>query len=321
MDFAGGVSLRGSYTTSDRFPSAVMSRPIVSGSGGGSTADMVNILDPLRHETYETESRVAVNPNVRPESAVTQSAGLMWQRGKTHRVRVSLDFADTTKVNEFITLEAQDVMNLESTYPDRVVRATTPPPGTPAAPPRVTTVLVGPANAAQRHSQNWSLAAEYNWRDFAGGTLELRGRWVHFQRYDRQLLPGGPWVDELDAPQGPNAPLRDRVTFGAGWGNPVVGFGVDTHYLGSRQLPRIEQVAQGSDQIDAYWQIDAYAQTDLTRWIPYKSDRFGLTAQLRINNLSNFAFPKYVTNSSGAGVQPYGDWRGRTYSLSLTAEF
>jgi hypothetical protein len=31
--------------------------------------------------------------------------------------------------------------------------------------------------------------------------------------------------------------------------------------------------------------------------------------------------PKYVNEGAGAGVQPYGDWRGRTYSLSLTATF
>ena len=32
-------------------------------------------------------------------------------------------------------------------------------------------------------------------------------------------------------------------------------------------------------------------------------------------------FPKNVFDPSGAGVQPYGDWRGRAYSLSLTATF
>jgi len=245
----------------------------------------------------------------------------VWQGGSTHRFSVSLDFADTTKTNEFIVLEPKDVMNLEDTFPDRVIRNTTPPPDTPAAPLRVTTLLVGPTNATGRHSQNWSLAGEYAWRECAGGTLELRTRWVHFQRYDRQLKAGGPWVDELDAPEGPAAPLRDRVTLGAGWIHPRVGFGIDTHYLGPRTLPLIEQPAQGGDHIDSYWQIDAYAQTDLTRWFQPKSDRFRLTAQIRINNLSNFAFPKYANNSSGAGVQPYGDWRGRVLSVSLIAEF
>jgi hypothetical protein len=187
---------------------------------------------------------------------------------------------------------------------------------------RVTTLLVGPANAARRHSQNWSFAAEYAWRELAGGTLELRTRWVHFQRYDRQLEPGGPVVDELGAPDG-SAPalLRDRLTLGASWTHPLVGFGVDTHYLSPRILPEVEWAGQGGDRIKEYWQVDAYAQTDLTHWVPGKHDRFRLSAQLRVNNLSNFAFPKYANDSSGAGVQPYGDWRGRTYSLSVTAEF
>ncbi|MEJ1971446.1 MAG: hypothetical protein WDM96_02725 [Lacunisphaera sp.] len=218
---------------------------------------------------------------------------MIWQHGKIHRFRASVDFSDTTKTNEFIVLEPQGLMNLEETYPDRVLRNTPPPATTAAAPLRVTTLLVGPANAARRHSQNWSLAAEYAWRECLGGTLELRSRWVHFARYDRQLEPGGPEIDELDAPDG-TAPelLRDRLTFSAGWSRPVAGFGVDTHYLSPRILPAKEWAAQGSDHIEEYWQVDAYAQTDLTRWFPGKHDRFRLTLQARVNNLSNFCVPE-----------------------------
>ncbi len=322
VDFLGGFSFRGSYTTSNRFPTPLMSRPLAVGSGGGSASDLVPITDPLRgNEKYEAEARLVINPNIHPESAATQSAGVVWQHGKTHRLRLSLDFADTTKTNEIIALDTAALMNLEESFPDRVLRTTTPPSG-PATPLRVTTLLTGTTNAAHRHSQNWSFAGEYAWREFAGGTLELRGRWVHFQRYDLQQAPGGPTVDELEAPSGlVSELLRDRLTFGAGWTHPLVGFGVDTHYFSPRILPQKEWAAQGSDRIKEYWQIDAYAQTDLTRWFPGKHDRFRLTLQGRVNNLSNFAFPKYANNSSGAGVQPYGDWRGRTYSLSLTAEF
>ena len=45
----------------------------------------------------------------------------------------------------------------------------------------------------------------------------------------------------------------------------------------------------------------------------------GLRAQARVNNLFESAFPLYANSASG--VQPYGDWRSRTYSLSLTASF
>lgn len=322
VDFAGGLSFRGSYTTSNRFPSPMMSRPLSAGSGGGSASDLVSVTDPLRNdEKYEAEARLVINPNIRPESAATQSAGLVWQRGKTHRVRLSLDFADTTKTNEIVGLDVAGLMNLEEFYPDRVIRTTTPPSG-PATPLRVTTLLTGTTNAAHRHSQNWSFAGEYAWRDVAGGKLELRGRWVHFQRYDLQRAPNSPEVDELDEPDGlvPSL-LRDRLTLGAGWMHPLGGFGADAHYLSPRKLPAKEWAAQGSDRIKEYWQIDVYAQADLTRWLPKPHERFRLTLQARLNNLSNFAFPKYANDVSGAGVQPYGDWRGRTCSLSLTAEF
>ena len=244
----------------------------------------------------------------------------MWQRGKTHRLRASLDFSDTSKTNEIIALNSQDVLNLEALFPDRIVRATTPPAGLPAGPPRVTTVLTGTINAAKRHSQNWNASFDYVWNNCLGGALELRARWVWFQRYDRQLFPNSPVVDELGAPDGAAAGLlRHRLSFGTAWSKKDYGFGVDGHYLSSRVLPAVEWIGQGSDHIKPYWQFDAYAQTDLTRWLPHRDDQFRLNAQLRINNLSGFDFPKYANDSTG--VQPYGDWRGRTYSFSFTASF
>lgn len=320
LDLAGGFSIRGSYTTSNRFPTPIMSRPLAegSGNGGGTGADLTSIFDPLRNERYDIEARVAINPGLRPEAAATQTAGIVWQRGRDRRLRFSLDFADTTKTNEFLTLEPQALLNLEALFPDRVQRTTPAPSG----PPRVTTVLSGAVNAARRHSQNWNTSVDYAWRDFHGGTLELRGRWMWFQRYDRQVFANSPVVDELGSPDG-TAPglLRHRLTLGAGWSGRHHGFGLDGHYLGARILPAAEWPSQGSDHIKAYWQFDAYAQTDLTRWLPWKHERLKLTAQLRVNNLSGFDFPKYANDPSGAGVQPYGDWRGRVYSFSLTAAF
>jgi iron complex outermembrane receptor protein len=323
LDLAGGFSFRGSYTTSNRFPTPIMSQRLGTGSGSGSGSDPTLTFDPLRNESYEIESRVAINPDLRPEAAATQTAGVVWRHGqKTHRFRVSLDFADTRKTNEFKFLDALSILDLESLFPDRVERATTPPADTPATPLRVTSVLTGAVNAARRHSQNWNIAAEYEWRGLLGGTLELRGRWVWFQRYDHQLFANSPAVDELGAPDGLGSGLlRHRVSFSAGWSGPTHGFGIDGHYLGSRILPASQWAGQGSDRIKPYWQIDAYVQTDLTRWLPRKHDKYKLNAQLRVNNLSGFDFPKYVNDPSGAGVQPYGDWRGRTFSFSLTASF
>lgn len=321
MDFAGGLGVRGSFTTSNRFPSPVMSRQVSAGAGDGSGTDLVQIIDPVRQEIYDVESRVVINENVRPESAITQTAGLIFQRGKDHRFRMSVDFADTTKTDEIKALNADEVLALEPVFPNRVIR-NTPAPG--PGPPRVTTVLTGIVNVARRHSQNWNTALDYTWNGFAGGTLDLRGRWVWFQRYDQQFSSNLPEVDELNSPDAVGIDLlRHRLTFGAGWSNRNIGFGIDAHYFGSRRLPEKNWALQGSDRIKAYWQLDAYVRSELTRWLPrpWQSKRFKLQAQLRVNNLSNFEFPKYLGDALGTSLRPYGDWRGRVYSLSLNAAY
>ena len=111
------------------------------------------------------------------------------------------------------------------------------------------------------------------------------------------------------------------MNFGAGWSNRVYGFGVDGHYFHSRILPEQEWAAQGSDHVEPFWQFDGYLQGDLGRWIPWKSPRYGLKGQIRVDNLFGAAPPRYAYDPSGAGVQSYGDWRGRVYSLSATVTF
>ncbi len=85
--------------------------------------------------------------------------------------------------------------------------------------------------------------------------------------------------------------------------------------------PNLNDRPRATSKIKPFWQFDAYLQSDLTRWLPWKTSRFGLRGQVRVNNVLGSNYPKYANDRSGAGVQPYGDWRGRTYSLSLTATF
>jgi hypothetical protein len=72
--------------------------------------------------------------------------------------------------------------------------------------------------------------------------------------------------------------------------------------------------------VDKYWEFDLHAHTDLTQWIPWKNDRYRLRGQLRLNNVFGADFP-FNANNTTYGVQPYGDWRGRMYSVSITANF
>ncbi len=320
-DFADGFSVRGSVTTSNRLPTPQMSRQVFAPSTPGSGIDYEPITDPLRNEKYNVQVIELLNPSLRPEEAVTQTAGVVYQAGKAHRFRAALDYVDTQKVNELVFLGRQDVINLEAVLPERVARAPLAS-NDPHTVGPISSVVTGTTNLARRYSQNWNLSLDYAWSKLFGGTLEAYVRVLYFQSYKVRLLPNSGAVDEIKHPDSA-APdlLRYRANFGTGWFNRTYGFGVDGRYFHARTLPVTEWAMQGSTRIKPYWQLDGYAQVDLRRWLPWQSQRYGLKLQARVNNLFGFDYPKYVNGPSASYEQPYGDWRGRVYSLSLTATF
>jgi iron complex outermembrane receptor protein len=326
IDLAGGFSLRGTIATSNRLLTPYLrgktpaAAPTADAGGGEVTPTL--ITDPLRGgEQYGVSTSDAFNPNLHPEASVTRTIGMIFQRGRIHRFRASVDFADTQKSGELVDLSVDQVLAFESVLPGRVIRAPVAESDTyPVG--RVTSILTGSFNLAHRHSQNWSTSLDYSWTECFGGRLDLYTRWAYFPRYDEQLLPDSPLVDEINHPDTTDTGLlKHRVNFGASWSKPNFGFGLDGHFFSSRALPLIDQASQGSDHIDPFWQFDASVQSDVARWLPWKNEHFGLRAQVRINNIFDAAPPRYAADPTGAGVQSYGDWRRRVYSLSLTATF
>jgi hypothetical protein len=133
------------------------------------------------------------------------------------------------------------------------------------------------------------------------------------------LLAGADVIDELNHPEAATPVLKYRANFGASWSNREMGLGLDGHYFHSRILPLSDRENQGSDRISPYWQFDAFVQGNVGRWFRWLPN--GLRAQVRVNNILGTPYPGYANAGSGAGVQAYGDWRGRVYSLSLTTTF
>jgi hypothetical protein len=322
IDFAGGLSLRGTFATSNRFPPPVFSRRDSGVTGGSGTVTSVNVHDPLRGNQVETvQVSDALNPNLVAEASVTQTLGVLFERGTVQHFRASLEFVDTVTSGEQAYLYATGVLDLEGLFPQRVIRSPAIPGDGYSAGP-ITSILTGNFNLAWRHSYEWTSSLDYTWTRCLGGSLEAYCRLIYFQRYAVELMPDSLPVDELRAPDGSTPGLlKLRMNFGAGWSNHAYGFGVDGHYYHSRVIPEQEWAAQGSDQVAPYWQFDSYLQGDLGRWVPWKSPRYGLRGQLRVDNIFGAAAPKYAEDPSGAGVQSYGDWRGRIYSVSVTVTF
>lgn len=316
-----GLSFRGSASTSSRFPAPQMSR-LVGASGGKesvASVDVRPIYDPVQNDTYNVQQDEFLDPVLDAEGAVTQTAGLVWRRsGDRHRFRAALDFVDTRKTNELVGLDVQTILNLEHLFPERVIRRTEPDDEGKVG--SVKTVITGTINAAWRRSHHWTGSVDYAWTEAFGGTFEAYGRLLCFTRYENRLLAAGPTVDELARPEGASSNLlRYRAKFGASWSGARFGFGVDGHYFHSRILPAVERLAQRRDRIAPYWQGDVFVQGNLGGRLPWAPA--DLRLQVRVNNVFATAYPFYAHAGSGAGVQAYGDWRGRTYSLSLTTTF
>jgi outer membrane receptor protein involved in Fe transport len=319
MKLPAGLTFRGSVSTSSRFPTPQMSRVVVSSSATDAVAsvDLKEAYDPLQKQRYVMQQDEILNPVLEPEAALTQTAGIIFRRGTRHRVRASLDFVDTRKVNELIALDVQTILNLEHLFPERVIRSAEP--GADGRTGDVETVVTGTINSSWRRSHHWSTSLDYAWTECLGGTLEAYSRLLYFSQFQHLLLEGANVVDELKRPEGASPLLRYRSKFGVSWSNRAFGVGVDGHYFHSRVLPENERTEHGRDRIRPFTQFDAFVQADLGRfgsWLPN-----GMRAQVRVNNLFAAPYPRYENHSSGAGVQPYGDWRGRVFSLSLTTTF
>jgi iron complex outermembrane recepter protein len=316
-----GFTFRGSVSTSSRFPTPQMSRTALpTGQGPGTIVggDLKEVFDPLAREVYKVEEQAVINPTLLPEETLTQTAGLVYRTGQTHRLRASIDFVDTRKIAEVVDLDPQDILNLERLFPERVLRFPIIPGEAKSG--QVDSVVTGAINSQWRRSHHWSASVDYGWTEAFGGTLELYGRLLSFTRYQRLLVPGAAVVDELNAPEGASANLlKYRGKFGAGWSNRTFGLGVDGHYYHSRILPLAERLRDSRDRISPYWQFDAFVQCEIGKWIRWAPKN--LRVQARVNNVFATPYPRYETAGSGAGVQAYGDWRGRVYSLSLTTTF
>ena len=320
MNLPAGFALRGSVSTSSRFPTPQMSRLAVTTPTAPGTVvgvDLKPAYDPVQKQTYIVQHDEFVNVALEPEEALTQTAGVIFRTGDEHRFRASLDFVDTRKVNELIGLDVQTILNLEHLFPDRVIRSKEPGPDGRVG--EVLSVITGTINSAWRRSHNWNASFDYAWTKCFGGTLEAYTRLLYYSKYQHLLMTGAGVVDELNHPEAATGLLRYRSKFGASWTNQTYGFGVDGHYFHSRIIPEKEWSEQGRDRIRPFTQFDVFLQGNIGQlfsWLPN-----GLRAQVRVNNVFATPYPRYNLHSSGAGIQPYGDWRGRVYSLSLMTTF
>jgi iron complex outermembrane recepter protein len=252
--------------------SSAASRDTSTGAGPGWWFRRT-LFDPKRGNQEEMiEASDAINPTWNPRPRSPSPSGVLFERGKVQHFRASLEFVDTVTSGEQVYLDAQQVVDLESLFPQRVIgrRAA---PGTPTA--------SGITDRSSREIStwpgatrtNWTASVDYTWTKCLGGAFEAYCRLIDFQRYDVEVLPTSPPVDELNAPRTGSSPASSSSAdeFRGGLVEPRVRLRDRRALLPFRILPEDEWATQGSDEVDPYWQFDAYLQGDLGRWLPWKS--------------------------------------------------
>jgi len=171
-------------------------------AGGSGEVTYVSVNDPLRgNELNETViSSELLNTALRPEYRRHPHPGprLSTRPDPALPRFPSMSPTPANPANSSSSTKVASSAS-QSLFPGRVTRAPRAS-GDPCPVGRVQSILTGTFNLAYRQSQNWTTAVDYAWTECLGGRLDLYGRWLMFQRYDLQILPGGPTVDELSAP-------------------------------------------------------------------------------------------------------------------------
>jgi iron complex outermembrane recepter protein len=167
-----------------------------------------NVLDPKTNTTYPVQTISGGNPNIRPQTSRSDCAGFIWQpRWARQNLRLEADYTNIRQVNAISSLTAQQILNLESSNPDRVTRDAT---------GKVTLIDVSSINLYKRNFESWDFLLDYRINTAEAGTFTFKARetLVLHSKYQYSLF--APMYDVAGYPLESGA-MKKRVNTGLAW--------------------------------------------------------------------------------------------------------
>jgi iron complex outermembrane recepter protein len=167
-----------------------------------------NVLDPKTNTTYPVQTISGGNPNIQPQHSRTDSAGIVWQpRWGKHSLRLEADYSNIRQVNAISTLNAQQILNLESSNPDRVTRDST---------GKVTLIDVSSINLYKRNLEAWDFLLDYRITTAEAGTFTFKARETLTLHSKYQYSLTAPMYDVAGYPLESGA-MKKRFNTGLAW--------------------------------------------------------------------------------------------------------
>lgn len=176
---------------------------------------LLGVTDPKRGNEFPTSFGLwtqSGNPELRPEESESRSAGMVIE--PLDGLRISVDWTRITKTNNIITPEPQDIVDLESDFPERVTRGPAVAGDGFAVGPIIgidTTLL----NIATGLVEAYDVQLDYEWKTRSVGSISLFCAATWQTHFKTRILPGNPMVEHVGFSS--TYPLKFRGNAGITW--------------------------------------------------------------------------------------------------------
>lgn len=324
------ITLRGSYTTGYLPPTLAQLVRVEANQL------YTNLRDPLRNNELIGTPVFGIyglldsgfgggNPDVKPESSKTVSAGFIFTPALVPGLRFSADWTRIRKHNVYFDPSqlalsgpaGQAAFNLFlAANPDRVTRAA---PTDGASVGKITSIDLSLVNLLGLSTDAVDFVLDYN-RPLFGGTVNIVSRATLVDSLRVESFPGAPEIDYAGVVTSGfaigtsgNGSLRWRGNLSATWSNDKLTLGWQFRYFDKYALSsdRTVDINQGSAYVPSQLYNDAN--------ISYRFPR-GITLTLNVNNVFD-KHPPLDVSASPFYYSPYADIRMRNFTLTLAKTF
>lgn len=248
------------------------------------------------------------NPDIEPETSKSSNIGIVLT--PLPNLRLSIDYFKIRKNNNITSLGAQDILDNEALFGDRVTRNSA---------GNVIQIDTTPFNALWLETRGVDTNLNF-YTDRSFGELTLNLGYTYTDKYKQQTSFGAAPVSYLDLPSS-SGPLRHRFNASAflkinrQWS---VGWGMQYYsaYRLSNNPSQSVLRQQGGNKVDAQAYHDVFARFTLPNKL--LGERMGTELTLGIKNLFNES-ARDMSQSNYLSM--YSDARLRQYYVNLKASF
>lgn len=301
--------LRGSYSQGFRAPS-------LTEYNQANTTYQAYITDPQRGGTsYYVDALQGANPDVKPEKSDIYNLGVVIDPPFIEGLSLRADYSTTRQKDIIQVPGAQDVIDNEAVFPDRVTRGPVPG-GDPYGVGPITQVDIRLSNFGTIKSSyiGYSLLYDVPWHRWGRFTLQASA--TRTLTFDYELTPGHPYVSQLGDTGAPPA------WKGAGslmWSKDNWTASLFAYYIGSfltnNSGNALDYVLS---RVPSFTTLDVHVGYAFKRGI-YRGLGKGLRLSVGIGNLAD-RYPPFSNSIFGYNGGLHSPL-GRTYEMSVALPF